>query len=52
VLPPGNEPHPGKLIDLFMMIQLKGRERTAGEFRDVYQRAGLKLTRIEVDYGK
>jgi O-methyltransferase domain len=46
VLPPGNQPHPGKLVDLFMMIQLKGRERTAGEFRDLYQRAGLKLTRI------
>ena len=29
-----------------MMIQLKGRERTADEFRHLYQRAGLKLTRI------
>jgi hypothetical protein len=46
VLPPGNQPHPGKIIDLFMMIQLKGRERTADEFRDLYKRAGLKLTRI------
>jgi len=46
VLPPGNQPHPGKIIDLFMMIQLKGRERTAEEFRDLYKRAGLKLTRI------
>jgi hypothetical protein len=46
VLPPGNQPHPGKIIDIFMMIQLKGRERTADEFGDLYRRAGLKLTRI------
>ena len=46
VLPPGNQPHPGKIIDLFMMLQLKGRERTAEEFRDLYKRAGLKLTKI------
>ena len=46
VLPPANQPHPGKIIDIFMMIQLKGRERTEGEFRDLYKRAGLKLTRI------
>ena len=46
VLPPGNQPHPGKIIDIFMMIQLKGRERTAEEFSDLYKRAGLKLTRI------
>ena len=46
VLPPGNQPHPGKIVDIFMMIQLKGRERTADEFRDLYKRAGLKLTSI------
>ena len=46
VLPPGNQPHPGKIVDIFMMIQLKGRERTADEFCDLYKRAGLKLTRI------
>jgi len=46
VLPPANQPHPGKIIDIFLMIQLKGRERTEDEFRDLYKRAGLKLTRI------
>jgi hypothetical protein len=46
VLPPANQPHPGKIIDIFLMIQLKGRERTEDEFRDLYRRAGLKLTRI------
>jgi hypothetical protein len=46
VMPPGNEPHPGKIIDLFLMVQLKGRERTEQEFRELYRRAGLQLTKI------
>jgi hypothetical protein len=46
VMPPANQPHPGKIIDIFLMVQLKGRERTEDEFRDLYKRAGLKLTRI------
>ena len=45
VMPPANQPHPGKIIDIFLMVQLKGRERTEDEFfRDLYTRAGLKLT--------
>ncbi len=46
VLPPGNQPHPGKIIDVFLMLQLRGRERTEEEFRDLYRRAGLRLSRI------
>jgi O-methyltransferase domain len=46
VMPPANQPHPGKIIDIFLMVQLKGRERTEDEFRDLYKRAGLKLTKI------
>jgi hypothetical protein len=46
VMPPGNQPHPGKIIDLFLMVQLRGRERTEQEFRELYQRAGLRLTKI------
>jgi len=46
VLPPGNQPHPGKVIDVFLMVQLRGGERTEEEFRELYRRAGLKLTRI------
>ena len=46
VMPPGNQPHPGKIIDLFLMVQLRGQERTEHEFRELYRRAGLQLTRI------
>jgi hypothetical protein len=39
VMPPANQPHPGKIIDIFLMMQLKGRERTEDEFfRDLYKR--------------
>ncbi|GAA3077800.1 hypothetical protein GCM10020000_74290 [Streptomyces olivoverticillatus] len=30
VLPPGNEPHPGKALDVAMMTLVDGRERGAG----------------------
>jgi hypothetical protein len=47
VMPPANQPHPGKIVDIFLMVQLKGRERIEDEFfRDLYKRAGLKLTKI------
>jgi hypothetical protein len=46
VVPPGNEPHPSKAADLLMMVLLDGRERTEPEFRDLFERSGLKLTRI------
>jgi hypothetical protein len=29
VVPDGNAPHPGKLVDLQMLVMLAGRERTA-----------------------
>lgn len=46
VVPPGNEPHPSKVMDILMMVLLEGRERTEQEFRELYQRAGLKLTKV------
>ncbi len=46
VLPPGNDPHPGKLSDLLIMSILPGRERRSDEFRNLFAEAGLKLTRI------
>ena len=46
VVPAGNEPHFSKFIDLNMLVMTGGRERTAAEFRDLYQRAGFRLTRI------
>jgi hypothetical protein len=45
VIPPGNDPHWGKLVDILMLV-IGGRERTKQEFAAVLKRAGLKLTRV------
>jgi hypothetical protein len=46
VLPEGNTPHPGKLLDLMMLVGPGGRERTPEEYRALLAKAGLKMTRI------
>ena len=47
VLPPGNEPSPGKAFDILMMLVHAGaRIRTEAEFRDLFAAAGLRLTRV------
>ena len=46
VIPPGNEPHGGKILDILMMSALPGFERTEKEFAALFQRAGLKLSRV------
>lgn len=46
VLPTGNEPSFGKLLDLNMLLLPGGVERTEDEFRQLYQDAGFQLTRI------
>ncbi|MGM1063466.1 methyltransferase [Saccharothrix sp. Mg75] len=46
VVPPGNDPDPGKVIDLLMMSALTGRERTRADFDALFARAGLRLTRV------
>lgn len=51
VIPPGNTPHTGKLMDLVVMsIYDGGRERTEEEFRRVFAEAGLRLSRV-IDTG-
>ena len=45
-LPEGNEPHFGKWADIEMLALPGGRERTAEEYRDLFARAGLRMTRI------
>jgi hypothetical protein len=45
IVPPGNDPHPGKLTDLQMLVMLGGRERTESEFRSLLSAAGFTLTR-------
>jgi len=46
VIPPGNDPHPAKLVDLIMLTALTGRERTEPEFRELLAAAGFRLTRV------
>jgi len=46
VIPSGPVPHPGKLIDIEMLVFLKGKERTEPEWRRLLQGAGFRLTRI------
>jgi len=46
VVPAGSEPHFAKFIDLNMLVVTGGRERTEAEFRELYERAGFRLTRI------
>jgi len=45
VIPPGNDPHWGKLLDIQMLI-IGGRERTKKEFAGLLAKAGLKMTRV------
>lgn len=46
VIPPGDEPHPGKLVDFVMLTALGGQERTAEEYRRLLDEAGFRLHRI------
>ncbi|MGD9646594.1 MAG: methyltransferase [Pirellulales bacterium] len=46
VIPPGNTPSFGKLIDINMLVMPGGKERTADEYRALYQAAGFELSRI------
>ena len=45
VIPPLNEPCFGKWLDLMMLI-VGGRERTEEQYRQLFAKAGLTLTRI------
>lgn len=46
VIPSGNEPFLGKLVDLHMLLVRTGYERTEAEFRKLLDMAGFKLTKI------
>lgn len=46
VLPSGDEPHPGKMLDLAMVTLTTGRERTAREYEVLLRRAGLRLREV------
>lgn len=46
VIPPGNEPFFGKLLDVNMLVMPGGQERTEEEYRTLYGKAGFRLSRI------
>ena len=46
VIPEGNGPHPGKMLDLEMLTSPGGLERTADEYAQLFERSGFKLNRI------
>ena len=46
VIEPGNEPSFGKLLDLTMLVLPGGKERTAEEYRVLFESSGFRLNRI------
>jgi hypothetical protein len=46
VLPEGNAPHPGKMLDVMMLVGPGGQERTAAEYGSLLGKAGFRLSRV------
>lgn len=46
VIRPGNTADWGKMLDINMLALTGGQERTREEFRDLFERAGLRLKRV------
>ena len=46
LLPSGNTPHPGKMLDMMMLVGPGGQERTEPEYRVLLSKAGLRLTKV------
>lgn len=46
IIPPGNEPFYGKWTDVNMLVMLGGRERTADEYRRLFNAADLEVRRV------
>lgn len=46
VLPIGNKPHPGKMLDMIMLTFAGGQERTEPEYRQLLEDAGFRLTQV------
>ncbi|HEU5311708.1 MAG TPA: methyltransferase, partial [Candidatus Eisenbacteria bacterium] len=46
VLPQGDAFHPGKMLDMIMLVGPGGQERTEQEYRELYEKAGFRLTRV------
>jgi hypothetical protein len=46
VLPPGDNPHPGKILDIVMLVIPGGQERTEAEYAPLFAKAGFRLHRV------
>jgi O-methyltransferase domain/Dimerisation domain len=46
VLPPGDTPHPGKVLDIVMLVFPGGQERTEAEYASLLGKAGFRLSRV------
>lgn len=46
VLPPGDVPHPGKILDMGMLVIMGGRERTEAEYGHLLDRANFRLVKV------
>jgi len=46
IIPPGNEPHAGKIMDFVMLTALGGQERTKEQYEDLLQEAGFRLSAV------
>lgn len=46
VLPAGDTPHPGKVLDMVMLVLPGGQERTEEEYRQLLAKTGFRLTRV------
>ena len=46
VIPPGDEPHPGKMLDMVMLSLPGGMERSEQEYRELLDTAGFRLTQV------
>ena len=46
ILPGGDTPHPGKLLDMAMLVMPGGQERTEEEYATLLRKAGLRLKQV------
>jgi len=46
VLPAGDTPHPGKVLDMVMLVFPGGQERTEAEYEALLGKAGFRLNRV------
>jgi hypothetical protein len=46
VLPEGDTPHPGKMLDMMMLVGPGGQERTASEYSTLVSQAGFEMTGV------